>query len=193
MAPYIATIAFCVVLSGSIVYVFSIINGRATPTKSTWLIFTTATGLNIVSFLSAKFDLVSGAYGIADFVNCLLIVLITFIYSREHIVFKKFEKYYLIGVAGCICFWLVTGSPFGTNLLVQTLIAIGYIPTIHNIFLAKKSLESKLSWYIWTVSSLISIYPPLANKNILAIIYSCRSTLMCLAILLLTYKFQKKK
>jgi len=192
MALFIACLASLIALAGSIGYIINIIKGEVSPTKSSWLIFTTATTINISSFFAAKLDLVSGLYITADFLNCLLVVSTLLIFSRSRIVFKTFEKYYLLGVIACILFWLLTSSPFGTNLLVQTLIGIGYIPTIHNILLEKKSYESRLCWFIWTIGSLVSLYPPVANKNTLAIIYSVRSSIMCFALFLLTWRFGKK-
>jgi lipid-A-disaccharide synthase-like uncharacterized protein len=150
------------------------------------------TGLNVSSFLTTRFDLVSGAYGITDFIMCLLILTFILIYAhKERVYFRSFEKYYLLGALACVLFWTMSRNSFVMNLLVQSLIVIGYIPTIHNIISSRKSSESKIAWKFWLTGSLLSIYPALAKHNTLSIIYSLRGTAMCLVILLLTYKFQK--
>lgn len=193
MSAYVAVIVFLILISGNIGYIKKITQGTVVPTKSTWIIFSIITGLNVSSFLTNKFDLVSGAYGMTDFFVCSLILTTTLIYSQESKVsFKSFEKYYLIGTSICVLFWIISDNPFQTNLLVQTLIVIGYIPTIHNILSSKKSSESKLIWTIWSIGSFLSLYPAIEKQNTLAIVYSLRATTMCLLILFLTYKFQKK-
>ncbi len=193
MSAYVAVIASLILISGNIGYIKGIIQNSVVPTKSTWIIFSIVTGLNVSSFLTNKFDLVSGAYGITDFFLCLMILTVTLVYSQKSkLSFKSFEKYYLVGAFICVLFWIISDNSFQTNLLVQTLIIIGYIPTIHNILSTKRSSESKLSWTIWSIGGFLSLYPAIEKQNTLAIVYSFRATTMCLLILFLTYKFQKK-
>lgn len=190
---YITILASFLMLCGDIVYIGQIVKGAVTPTKSTWVIFSIVTGLNVSTFLATKFDVVSGAYGIIDFAASLTIFFFIQIYFRKNkLHFKSFEKYYLVGVFICVLFWIISNNSFTTNLLAQLLIMIGYIPTIHNILLSKKSTESKSAWTIWTTGSLLSIYPALVNHNILAIVYSLRGAAMCAIVLFLTYIFSKK-
>ncbi len=193
MAGYVALVASAVLIFGNFTYIKGIMRGTVTPTKSTWIIFTIVTGLNVASFLTNSFDLVSGAYGITDFFLSLMILVFALMYSRKSKVsFKSFEKYYLAGAAICVLFWVMSDNPFQTNLLVQTLIIIGYVPTIHSMLSTKSSSESMTSWAIWSVGSFISLYPAIAHSNSLAIVYSLRGTMMCIIILTLTYKFQKR-
>lgn len=193
MSGYVALIVSAILIIGNVVYIKGIIQGTIIPTKSTWIIFSIVTGSSVSSFLISKFDLVSGAYGITDFFLCLVILAMTLVYSRKSKVsFRNFEKYYLAGAATCVLFWVISNNPFQMNLLVQTLIIIGYIPTIHNMLSAKRSSESKLAWTIWSLGSFLSLYPAIMKENTLAIVYSVRGMTMCLLILFLTYKFQKK-
>lgn len=193
MAGYVALVASAVLIFGNLTYIKGIMKGTVTPTKSTWIIFTIVTGLNVVSFLTNSFDVVSGAYGITDFFLSLMIMVIALIYARKSKVsFKSFEKYYLAGAAVCVLFWVISENPFQTNLLVQTLIIVGYIPTIHSMLSTKSSSESVTSWTIWATGSFMSLYPAIAHSNVLAVVYSLRGTTMCLIILALTYRFQRR-
>lgn len=192
MTDYVALLMALIVIAASLAYVYYIIKGKVEPTKSTWIIFTILLGMNVISFFSAKIDWVSGIYGIADFFNVILITMATFIHSRKKVVFKEFEKYYLIGIACCVLFWIITGSPFKTNLFVQSLMTVGYIATVHNIILAKETTEPKLCWSIWTIGSLPALYLAIGKNNTLSIIYATRSLFMCFSIFILTFKFQKK-
>lgn len=193
MAVYISVFAAILVLLGDFSYIRGIIKGNIIPTKSTWIIFFVVTALNVSSFLTVKFDIVSGLYSISDFFLCTLILAATLICSRkEKIIFKTFEKYYLAGAFVCLIFWFVFSDPFTANLLAQSLIAIGYIPTIHNLIVTKKSHESKFVWTIWIFGSIFAMYPAVANHNVLAVIYSARALVMCLAMLILIFIYQKK-
>lgn len=188
-----AVIASSLVIVGDFGYLRGTIKGIIIPTKSTWIIFTAMIGLNAVSLMSAQFD-IGILYSAFDFFTCLLILTAVFWRSwREKIRFKKFEKYYLLGFLICVIFWFLSSDAFVANLVAQFLLVVGYIPTIHNIVSAKRSLESKFSWTIWTFGSLLSLYPAIANQNTLAGIYALRAFAMCLVMIFLIYKFPNKK
>lgn len=193
MAKEVAVAICLLLISGNIHYIAYIIKGKVTPTKSTWLIFTAVTNLNVASFLANRFDLVSGAYLMTDFATCLAVLITAIICDRQtRFELKRFEKYYLLGVGICIVFWLGSKDPFFTNLLVQTLIIIGYFPTFHNMVVKKKSTESKTAWTIWLIGMSLSFYPAWVNQNVLAMIYSARGTIMCLVMLILIKRYSPK-
>lgn len=193
MVIYVSVFAAILVLLGDFSYIRGIIKGSIIPTKSTWIIFSIVTALNVSSFLTVKFDVVSGLYSISDFFLCVLILITALVCSRkEKIVFKTFEKYYLAGAFICLMFWLAFSNPFITNLLAQSLIAIGYIPTMHNLIVTKEPHESKFVWMIWVMGSVLAMYPAVANQNLLAVIYSARAIVMCSAMLILILIYQKK-
>jgi hypothetical protein len=167
-----------------------IIQGQIIPTKATWIIFCTVTSISVSSFLTARFDLVSGAGVVTDFSVASLVLLTTLIkFRQEKLRLNSFEKYYLLAACGCLVFWLLSSNPFVTNILVQMLLTLGYIPTIHNILVTKRSTESKFAWSMWQLASFLSLYPALANHNLLALIYGLRAMVMGGTILFLTFKF----
>lgn len=193
MDVYAVIFVSFLMVCGNFKYIREITKGRVVPTKSSWLIFSVVTGLNVSSFLATRFDVVSGAYGITDFVSNTVILAFALVYSSGvKMQLKSFEKYYLLGAAVCVLFWIISSNSFVTNLLAQALIVVGYFPTIHSILAARKSAESKFAWTIWTTGSLLSIYPALVNHNTLAIVYSLRGTILCFTVLMLTCKFQKR-
>src|SRR4030042_2865306 len=193
MVPVVVIVALAVsflTILGNVKYLKEIIQGQLIPTKATWIIFCTVTALSVSSFLTARFDLVSGAGVVTDFSVASLVLLTTLIkFRREKLRLNSFEKYYLLAACGCLVFWLLSSNPFVTNILVQMLLTLGYIPTIHNILVAKRSTESKFAWSAWQIASVLSLYPALANHNLLAVIYGLRAMVMGGTILVLTCKF----
>ena len=188
----IAILVFGLTIIGIAIYIWQVIQKVAIPTKASWIIFTVVTGLSFSSFLATKFDLVSGAANCADMFSATLVLITVLICGRrEKVYFKTFEKYYLAAAGFCLVFWLVSNNSFVTNLLVQGLTILGYIPTIHNILQARRSNESKLAWAVWLSASVLSLYPALANHNLLAVIYSLRGNIMGGSILLLTCRYPK--
>jgi len=185
-----ACLIFSLTIGGIAIYIRKIIQGQIAPTKASWIIFCMVTSLSLSSFLATKFDLVSGAANCADmFSSTLGLITILICGRKEKIHFKSFEKYYLAAAGACLVFWLVSNNSFVTNLLVQGLTILGYAPTIHNILQAKKSGESKFAWSVWLSASILSLYPALANHNLLATIYSLRGNLMGGSIIVLTFKY----
>lgn len=189
MAAIIAIISALLLFGGDAIYIRATARGEVKPFKSTWLIWTVVIGLNVFSFLKTKFDLVSGLYGIADFLLCAIIFALVLFKSNQKFHFKKFEKYYLFLAFLCAIFWMVSSNSFWTNIIAQILILIGYIPTIHGMIASKKSEESAISWLIWVFGSGLAIVPAFMNNNMLAIIYAIRGSTMCLIIFLLTLKY----
>ncbi|OGY42094.1 MAG: hypothetical protein A2Y67_04240 [Candidatus Buchananbacteria bacterium RBG_13_39_9] len=182
-------VSFLTIL-GNVKYLKGIIQGQVIPTKATWIIFCTVTSLSVSSFLTVRFDLVSGAGVVTDFSVASLVLLTTLIkFRREKLRLNSFEKYYLLAACGCLVFWLLSSNPFVTNILVQMLLTLGYIPTIHNILVTKRSTESKFAWSMWILATVLSFYPALVNHNFLALIYASRGLVMGSTVLALTFKF----
>lgn len=192
MTAFIAALGTLTIIFGDINYSREIIKGTSVPTKSSWIIFLLVSVLNLASFLATKVDLISGMPIISDTIFYVVILAILFFHSPVKTSLKKFELYYLMGAIICMIFWLVSNNSFIANILTQIILALAYIPTMHNILKAKKSEESLVSWIAWTCGSFIAGYPALANQNILAMIHCFRAVIMCVLVLALIIKYTKK-
>lgn len=189
----VAILATVMIEVGDLNYLWAIIKSKVTPTKSSWIIFGLFGGLNMSSFLVTRFDVVSGLPIISDFLFYILILAAIFFYSsKEKIKFQEFEKYYLIGAFICAFFWIVSKDSYSTNILAQVLLTLGYVPTIHSMFQARESGESKFSWIFWTSGSLVALYPAIENRNDLAIVHCLRAAIMCLVVIIFIFAFSKK-
>ncbi len=191
-----------VLLITAIRYGYQIIKRQITPTPSTWILWVCATSINVATYLGERIeksitieDVLSGIYGIADMLFCIAMLLIMFFVGSRTVRFKPFEKWYLFGAGGIILFLIISGNFFSTNILIQALITIGYIPTIHNFFVTKKNTESFTAWILLLIASLISLYPAIEKGNTLSILYSLRAVVSIIIVLWLMayYSFHIKK
>jgi hypothetical protein len=91
--------------------------------------------------------------------------------------FQTFEKYYLTGAGVIVLFWIVSRNAFITNLLMQFLITIGCSSTIQSLLYANENHESFIFWGLVLVAASLSLYPAAVDGNLLAVIYSIRSSM----------------
>lgn len=192
LALWVEIVAALIISLGDIEYLRGIVNRKVRPMKSTWIIFTVMWAVMTGSFFSDRFDIVNGILFLSNLVFFVLILIATFIWSREKTKFTKLDKGYLLGVGICIVIWSIA-SPFWGNLIAQVTFSIGYVLMIHDFLKNKDSSgESIFSWSCWTLGSLIAIYPALVEQNNLAIIFSLRSLVLCGLILFFVFLYQKK-
>ena len=193
MKEYFALAVALIWFFGHVFYLRQIIRKNIFPTLSTWIIFSVATGLNMASYLVASNkDLVSGSIIITDALVCFLIVVAVAIFTYSGLRFKPFEKYYLISAMGIVVFWAMTGNAFVANLLVQALIVVGYAPTIQNLIYSTKNPETYVTWSISLGAAILSLYPIIANGNLLASIYSIRAIIMISFVIYLMLRIKRK-
>ncbi|MBI4114776.1 MAG: hypothetical protein HY445_02965 [Candidatus Niyogibacteria bacterium] len=193
MKEYAALIVAMIWLSGHAFYIYQIVRKKIFPTLSTWIIFSTATGLGLANYLVASNkDIVSGVLIASDAFASFVVVMMVALFTYSGLKFKPFEKYYLVGAGFIVLFWMITGSAFIANLLTQTLIAVGYLPTIQNLIRAEKNPESLVVWSLDIIAASISLYPAIVGGNLLASIYSVRAVIMLSFVVLLMIRLSIK-
>lgn len=193
MKEYFALMVALIWFSGHVFYIIQIIRKKIFPTLSTWIIFSVAVGLNTASYLVASDkDIVSGSIVVTDALVCPLIVFAVAIFTYSGLRFKPFEKYYLITAACIVVFWRITGDAFAANLLVQALIVVGYLPTVQHLIHAIKNPETYITWSISLGAATLSLYPIIANGNLLASIYSIRAIIMISFVLFLMFLINRR-
>lgn len=177
---------------GNMWYIYHIFKKSIFPTVSTWIIFSTATILNLLSFLVAtKRDFLGGVMCITDAASCFVVMVVCVFYLKSSkLRFKPFEKYYLASASLIVIFWGISNNAFISNLLFQALITIGILPTVQTLLLTKRNPESFFLWGSGMVASLLSFYPAMGNT--LAIIYSLRSLVGILIVLALMIRLELK-
>lgn len=176
-------------------YSYQIWRQKVIPTISTWITLLTGTGLSFTTYvLAANWDIRSGINNTVDFASALIIFVATLCWGKRQMRFKPFEKWYLLGVATIVFYGTISTNAWNSNILTQVLIAIGYIPTAHNLIHQKQNTESFFTWSCGLVASTLSLYPALNEGNKLAVLYSIRGIMSVILLLSLMtyYQFSKK-
>ena len=174
-------------------YSYEVYKRKISPTFSTWLILLSGTSLSLITYtVASNRDFQSGILNTIDVVVSFIIVLSIMIWEKNlKLSFKPFEKKYLLVAIGIIIFWAISKDAFVSNLLVQVLLTIGYLPTMQNLIKEKRNVESFIAWSLGLTAGFLALYPAIAGGNILATIYSLR-TIVLIGIVLGLMSFYRK-
>lgn len=167
-------------ISSAIRYIWQIIRGTVEPATSTWIIFLSGTALSFTTYMLAEDrDMASGILNTMDVmeVGSILTAVLIFGHARG-VRFSRFERWYLVGIAVIIAYGLIFGDAWGSNLFVQALIALGYVPTVHKIISLKRNTESFMAWSFSFFAGVFALLPAILDRNTLAIVYASRTVVM---------------
>lgn len=178
-----AILTLALVVAASLINTYKIVTKKVSPTLSTWVIILAASLMSFASYLvNSHRDLVAGALNAADVLSTAIISFTILFFSAGKWQIKPFEKYYFFGLLLIGLFWLLTSDAFHSNLLVQILITIGYLPTAHTIIKYRRNSESFLVWGLILLASVVSLYPAVLawhqDNNLLSLVYTLRSIVM---------------
>lgn len=191
-----AILTIILICAAGLTNVYKIYKKDVDPTLSTWAIILAATVMSFTTYLAAENrDIVAGSLNLADLFSTSSITLsILFLGSRKWKM-RSYEKYYFLGLLIVGAFWYATSDPFLSNLLTQVIITIGYIPTIHTLYVSKTNTESFTVWGLILSASVLSLYPSvnafLYSNNILALVYSVRSIVLLAIVLSIMFAYRK--
>lgn len=148
-----------------VVYFWQVKKGWSTPHIATWIVWLFATGLNLPTYFQMlqKGEKHKALPALVVFLGIVVIFTYTFIK-------KKWGK---MGVVGIIClpvmlgiliFWLVTKNPFASNMAIQVVTGISFIPIVFGV-LRKDSVRDNLderelkecpyAWYFGTLGYML--------------------------------------
>ncbi len=188
-----AIITFVLMLVESIYYIYQIKKKNIQPAIATWFIFSVATFVSACSYIVATDKKwMEGVMIVSDSLFTFLTLVFTLIFTHSKFQFNAFQVFYLASTCMIVVLWWFTKNAFYANLLVQLLIAIGYIPTIENLLKAQKNPESFLAWSLTFSAGAVSLYPAYQGGNKLSILYSVRSMLLVGILLFLIWRLERR-
>jgi hypothetical protein len=181
----LVTIAFAVR------YTWQIWKGEISPTLSTWIIFLLGTGLSLATYaIAEQRDFASGILNTMDVVAVTVILVATVIWGQRAVRLKPFEKWYLGGIGAIVTYGLLSGDARGSNVFIQVLISIGYLPTIQNLLTEKRNVESFTGWGCAVLAGLIALYPATVDGNSLAVLYALRTVVFVSSIIIVMIYYE---
>jgi hypothetical protein len=169
--------AAVLMLLGTGQYVLKIRRGEIRPSLATWIMFALGSGLSLVSYLQvAHLDWKSGILNTID-TGAITAILIAIFTRGDHAVrLQRFEKIYLSVALLIVGVWAMMKSGLVPNLLLQGLMTWAYLPTIQKLLSARKNTESLSAWVMIFAASLCGLYPAIAGRQVLAVIYALRAS-----------------
>lgn len=165
-------------------YGYQVWKKEISPTLSTWLIFLVGTSLSLVTYaIAEKRDFLSGILNTMDVAVVAGVVVAILLWGDRRVRFKRFDKWYLVGVGVIVLYGALSGDAWTSNLFTQILITTGYGPTVWTLVTEKRNTESFSVWGLVGLAGFFALYPAMHEGNLLAVTYSLR-TIGCVALLI---------
>lgn len=189
-------IALCILIY-FLIYLRGIFKGTAKPVLATWLFFSIATSISLLSNfnITGIKGLSSNFFNLIDTFSVITIFLIIVFRKDTRKKFTTFEKYCIIAVTVVLLFWIVEGKDFLTHIVVQVILVIAYLPSLVKLWSSKENTEPLGTWLFDFFGSAIGLITPIKTGDILPIIYGTRSALstLLMVIFVLRNKYIKRK
>lgn len=179
-------------VSSAVRYIWQIVHKTVEPATSSWVIFLMGTALSFTTYMLAENrDVATGILNTMDVMEVGSILVAVLIFGNNSGVrFSRFEKWYLAGIALIVVYGLIFGDAWGSNLFVQVLIALAYVPTVHKVISLKRNTESFMAWSFSFFAGVFALVPALVDGNTLAVVYAARTVIMVGSFLVLMAYFQ---
>ncbi len=167
------------------VYLLRLKRGEINPAASTWIILTLATVSSLASYYVAEnFNWRAGILNTIDVgFNAAVLVTVLF-WNHSRVRFEPREKWYLGGVVFAVALWATTGYAVGSNMVIQLVLVAAYVPTLDKVIQYQGRSESYSVWGAGAIGGLLALYPALlVQGNMLAALYTLRSTISCIIVI----------
>ncbi len=166
---------------------------KADPSLAMWFIFTLAVALNAASLLIQRpINLEAVFYGLADVIMCASVSIVIVVRAKGKVAFSSFERGCLLVSYAIALFWFLTMNSFWTSVIAQTILIVGYFPTIQKIRNAGRNTEPFSIWICSLVNGSLSLYPAIESGNLLSVGYSVRAIILVSVLLMLMYKYEQR-
>jgi hypothetical protein len=180
------------VLAATLIYVRGIRNNTVKPILATRIFLFLAF---LLTFLTDFRQ--TGVHGLsANMLNIvdILSVLVTFfamaMSKNKGRKFTNFEKICLYLVIIIFLIWIISGQNILANILIQIILVIAYLPTLIHLWKSKENTESLSAWSLDFFASIFGMIIPLQTMNLLPLIYSTRSAISTLAVIVLILRLK---
>jgi hypothetical protein len=175
-----ALVTFGLMLVMNFWYCYLVVKGEIHPTLMTWIIFSIAVSLSFGTYwASENHNLISGVCNTTDTVLVLIVTFIIVFFGKNvRFEINTFEIICIILALIILVFWRITKEHEKSNLFLQGVMVIAYLPTFYQLWGASVTSESLKTWGINWLISLLGIITAVLGKDKLAIIYSTRALIM---------------
>ncbi len=192
----IALVSALLIVWMGIGYCLKIVRNQAHPRITTWIIFEIGVVMSLITYLSSPTH--SFVRNITNTTDCVTVagILAVLIVKRQggKMLFLKTERWCLKIAVAVFILWSFSRSPWVGVAGFQVVMVIAYFPTFENLWHWKKdgSPEPGAIWAIETVAALLGVGIAVAGNDYLAVLYPLRATILCVIILLLIKRLERR-
>lgn len=162
-------------------FIRQLVRKEIRPALAMWVMFSIAVIMNIVTYLhSGNFGLLDNIMGAVDVIYVLTITIAIVIWGDHSTKINRFDLFCLILAALIAVFWIFTQKHVLSNIFIQSVLVLAYLPVVKRLMTTRENSESFLIWTGMMIAPALSL---LSSKGILATIYSVRA-IICIALLL---------
>ncbi len=175
----------------SLHYCYLTIRKKTSPSLAMWIFFSIAIVGSLCSYvLESDYNPLDNILNTSDIILCSSITFTILFFGKKNSRFNKFDLACLGGVSLILLFWFFSKAHFLTNISLQVIQAIAYLPVINRMWKAGENTESFFTWILLLTVSVISLF---TANGILGILYSLRATFSVAILLFLMIRIELKK
>ena len=164
-----------------VAYIWMLHRKQSQPSLAMWTFFTIAVAMSLITYLKeGDFGFWDNVLNTTDLALAGLVTLSILLIGDKSSRFNRFEWWCLISVVLIIIFWLVSQNHLITNVAIQLILVIAYIPVVRRMIITRKNSEPFIVWIALMIAPLISL---ITSKGMLATVYATRAS-ACTALLL---------
>lgn len=198
LREYSAMLSAITVIVGTVWYIYLALRGKKVKlVLAAWIINGLATALSFLTYMTApKHSIISNAYNFTSVltINSILVTAIVVMRrEKSKLSFNQFQKWCLGATAFITILWIVMVWGLGQsgavpNILLQIMMTIGYVVIGQRLWNATSNTESLFAWWCIVVASSAGLTTALISYDLLASVFSGRTLLGSLAIVLLSHR-----
>lgn len=159
-------------------YCYLIAIGETKPVLATWLMFSLATTAGMWTYLRTDYqkDWVTNIANTVDvFVTLSIMFFLLFFGRGIRYDFTPLEAVCITAVLLVLLYWKISHRANIANVAVNTILVVGYFPTVISLWVSNENTESFSAWVIVLVSNFAALYNPIRERDWLALLYATRS------------------
>ena len=161
-------------------YGISTIQGSIHPTLIMWIIFCVAVSLSYGTYYSSKnHNWLNNITNSADLIFVWTItIIIIFLGKNIRFDVNIVEILCLFSSLVILIFWRITKFHKTSNIFLQIVMVIAYLPTFYQLLNVSETTESLVAWFFNWFASIAGIITARLGNDKLATIYATRSFIM---------------
>lgn len=185
-------IIFICVLASTLIYIKGIKNNTVKPILATRIFLLLAFLLTFLTNYSQTgvHGLMANMFNILDVLSILATFIAMALSKNNHRKWTKFEKICLYIVVFIFLIWIVSGQNILSNILVQIILVIAYLPTLIHLWKSRENTESLGAWSFDFFASIFGMIVPLLTMDLLPLIYGVRSAISTFAVIVLILRIK---